>query len=62
MVWGGFAASGPGRLALIEGTMNSALYQIIVQEDVRTSLCELKLNCSWVMQEGNDPKHTIKST
>ncbi len=27
MVWGCFAASGPGRLAIIDGTMNSALYQ-----------------------------------
>ena len=27
MAWGCFAASGPGRLAIIDGTMNSALYQ-----------------------------------
>uniref|UniRef100_A0A8C2KBE1 Transposase Tc1-like domain-containing protein n=1 Tax=Cyprinus carpio TaxID=7962 RepID=A0A8C2KBE1_CYPCA len=27
MVWGCFAASGPGRLAVINGTMNSAVYQ-----------------------------------
>ncbi len=29
MVWGCFAASGPGRLAVINGTMNSAVYQKI---------------------------------
>ena len=29
MVWGCFAASGPGRLAIIDTTMNSALYQKI---------------------------------
>ncbi|MGH0129911.1 UNVERIFIED_CONTAM: hypothetical protein FKN15_018765 [Acipenser sinensis] len=34
MVWGCFAASGPGRLVIIEGTMNSALYQRILQENV----------------------------
>ncbi len=34
MVWGGFAASGPGRLAIIDGTMNSALYQKILKENV----------------------------
>ena len=27
MVWGCFAASGPGRLAVMNGTMNSAVYQ-----------------------------------
>ncbi len=27
MIWGCFAASGPGRLAVINGTMNSAVYQ-----------------------------------
>jgi hypothetical protein len=34
MVWGCFAASGPDRLALIEGTMNFALYQRILQKNV----------------------------
>ena len=52
MVWG---CSGPGRLALIEGIMNSALYQRILQENVRSSVCELKR--SWVMQQDTDPKH-----
>ena len=61
MVCGCFAASGPGQLALIEGTMNSALYQIILLENVRPTVCELKLKRSWVMQQDNDPKHTIKS-
>ena len=58
IVLGCFAASGPGPLALIEGTMNSALYQIILQENVRPSVCELKLKRSWVKQQDNDPKPT----
>ncbi len=33
MVWGCFAASEPGRLAIIDGTMNSALYQKILKEN-----------------------------
>jgi hypothetical protein len=49
MVWGCFAASGPGQLALIEGTMNSALNQIIIQENVRLLICELKR--SWVISK-----------
>ncbi|KAK3555983.1 hypothetical protein QTP86_032846 [Hemibagrus guttatus] len=43
MVWGCFAASGPGRLAVINGTMNSAVYQKILKENVRPSVCDLKL-------------------
>ncbi len=62
MVWGCFAASGPGRLAIIDGTMNSALYQKILKENVRPSVCDLKLKRTWGMQQDNDPKHTSKST
>ncbi len=50
MVWGCFAASGPGRLAIIYGTMNSALYQKILKENVRPSVYDLKLGlCSRTM-------------
>ena len=62
MVWGCFAASGPGQLAIIDGKMNSQVYQDILQENVRLSVCQLKLNRSWVMQQDNDPKHRSKST
>ncbi len=41
MVWPCFAESGPGRLAIIDGTMNSELYQQIVKENVKTSVREL---------------------
>ncbi|KAK3568905.1 hypothetical protein QTP86_019571, partial [Hemibagrus guttatus] len=43
MVWGCSAASGPGRLAVINGTMNSAVHQKILKENVRPSVCDLKL-------------------
>ncbi|KAK3563022.1 hypothetical protein QTP86_013282 [Hemibagrus guttatus] len=62
MVWDYFAASGPGRLAVINGTMNSAIYQKILKENVRPSVCDLKLKRTWVLQQDNDPKHTSKST
>ncbi len=60
MVWGCFAASGPGSLAIIHVTMNSALYQKIPKENVQPSDWDLKR--TWVMQQDNDPKHTSKST
>ncbi|KAK3570405.1 hypothetical protein QTP86_019286 [Hemibagrus guttatus] len=53
---------GPGRLAVINGTMNSAVYQNILKENVRPSVCDLKLKQTWVLQQDNDPKHTSKST
>ncbi len=61
MVWGCFAASGPGRLAIIDGTMNSALYHNILKENFRPSVCDLKLKRTWVMQQDNDLKQTSKS-
>ncbi|KAK3510334.1 hypothetical protein QTP70_002516, partial [Hemibagrus guttatus] len=62
MVWGCSTASGPRRLAVINGTMNSAVYQKILKENVRPSVCDLKLKRTWVLQQDNDPKHTSKST
>lgn len=62
MVWGCFAASGPGQLAIIDGKINSQVNQDILQENVRLSVHQLKLNRSWVMQQDNDPKHRSKST
>ena len=41
MVWGCFAASGPGRIAVIDGKMNSQLYQNILQENLRPSVRQL---------------------
>ncbi len=38
MVWACFAASWPGQPAIIDGTMNSELYQQILKENVRTSV------------------------
>lgn len=45
-----FVASGPVRLAIIEGNMNSALYQEILKDDVQPSLCSEGVGCIWVIQ------------
>ncbi len=58
MVWGCFAASGPGRLAIIDGIMNSALHKKILKENVWPSASDLKLKRTWVMQQDIDLKHT----
>ena len=61
MVWSCFAASGPGWLAVIDGSMNSALYQEILKENFQPSVCDLKLKHTWVMQQDSDPEHTSMS-
>ncbi|KAK3561430.1 hypothetical protein QTP86_002543 [Hemibagrus guttatus] len=58
----GLDQSGPGRPAVINGTMNSAVYQKILKDNVRPSVCDLKLKRTWVLQQDNDPKHSSKST
>lgn len=60
MVWGCFAAAGPGRLTIIESTMNSTLYQKVLEENVRPSVKKCKQN--WTLQHDNDSKHTSKLT
>uniref|UniRef100_A0AAR2L9T4 Tc1-like transposase DDE domain-containing protein n=1 Tax=Pygocentrus nattereri TaxID=42514 RepID=A0AAR2L9T4_PYGNA len=62
IVWVCFAASGPGRIDVINGKMNSQVYQDILQENLRPSVLQLKLNRRWVMQQDNNSKHRSKST
>ena len=38
MMWACSAATGPGHLAVIESTMNSSVYQSILESDVRPSV------------------------
>ena len=53
MVWGCFAAAGPGQLTIIESTMNSTLYQRVL-ENVKPSVEKLKLKRNWILQQDND--------
>ncbi len=46
MVWGCFASSRPVWLAINDRTMNSAIYQKILKENVRPSVCDRKCFCS----------------
>ncbi|KAK3524862.1 hypothetical protein QTP86_010091 [Hemibagrus guttatus] len=62
MVWGCFAASGPGTLAIVGGTMNSHVFQDILKDNLKVAVRKLKLRRSWVMEQDNNPKHKSKST
>uniref|UniRef100_A0A9J8DJ06 Tc1-like transposase DDE domain-containing protein n=1 Tax=Cyprinus carpio carpio TaxID=630221 RepID=A0A9J8DJ06_CYPCA len=61
-VWGSFSASGPWRLHIIQGNLNSLTYQQICEDNLLPSVRELKMAQKWVMQQHNDPKHSKKST
>ncbi|KAK1786194.1 hypothetical protein P4O66_017908 [Electrophorus voltai] len=50
---------GPGRLAVVNGTINSAIYPKILKENIRPSVHDLKHT---LFLQNNDPKHTSKST
>lgn len=58
MILACFTAAGPGNLANIESTMNSALYQ---RFNVKPFLWQLKFGWNWIMQHDNDHKHSSKS-
>lgn len=47
MVWGCFPASGPGQLAIIDGPMNSALYQKILNDNVQQLACAQELHLGY---------------
>lgn len=51
------AASGPGRLSIIDGPMHPELYQQILKGKVRTSVSELDLKRNWVMRQDGALKH-----
>lgn len=47
MVCGCFPASGPGQLAIIDGPMNSALYQKILNDNVQQLACAQELHLGY---------------
>lgn len=45
----GFGAALPCQLTIVESTMNSSLYQRVLEENVRLSVQKLKLKQKWTM-------------
>lgn len=62
MVWGCFSSEGTGRLHIIEGRMNGAMYRDILANNLVASARDLQMKRGWVFQQDNDPKHTAKDT
>ena len=61
MLWGCFAASGSGALKKVNGIMWKVNYLQILQDSLELLARVLGLGCSWVFEQGNDPKRTSKS-
>ena len=60
MLWGCFAAGGPGALYKIDGIMREESYVDILKQNLETSVRKLKLGRKWVFQMDNDPKRSSK--
>ena len=60
MLWGCFAASGPGTLCKVDGIMKKEDYLEILQGNIKQSARSLKLGRQWTFQHDRDPKHTSK--
>lgn len=50
MVWGYIVASGSAQITVIDGKMNSQVFQIILQENLGPSVRQPKLSKGWVMR------------
>ena len=44
MIWACVVATVPGHLAVAESTVNSSVYQSILESNVRSRVCQLKLD------------------
>ena len=62
MLWGCFSSAGAGKLVGMEGTMDSAKYRRILDENLLGSVMNLKLGRRFTFQQDNDPKHKAKAT
>lgn len=62
MLQGCFVALGPRHLVIVDGVINSALYQKFQKKNVWALVFALKLKSTWIKQLDNDLKHTSKTT
>lgn len=62
MFWGCVSYKGTGNLVKVEGKMNAASYQKILEENLHSSARNLRMGRTWTFQHDNDPKHKAKST
>ncbi|CAJ0940981.1 unnamed protein product [Ranitomeya imitator] len=62
MFWGYVSYKGTGNLFKVEGKMNAARYQQVLEANLHSSAQKLRMGHTWTYQHDNDPKHKAKST
>lgn len=62
MIWGCMTASGLGYFAFIDGTVNAAKYQQILQNCLLPSIAKLNVGENYIFQQDSAACHTTKTT
>ena len=60
LVWGCMSASAVENLVFIDGNMDQNVYLNFLKNNLEESAHKLGLTKSFIFQQGNDPKHTVK--
>ena len=55
MFWGCVSYTGTGNLVKIDGRINAAFYQKILEENLHSSARKLRMGRTWMFQYDNDP-------
>ena len=61
MLLGCISTNYTGKLINIEGKLNAAGYEELLEKNLQDSARKLKMGRNWMLQQGKDPKHTAKS-
>jgi len=56
MVWGCFSSNGTGRIHIIKGDMNGAMYWEILEMSLLPSTRMMRMRDVWIFLQNNDPK------
>lgn len=62
MVWGCFSSHGTGKIHIIEGKINGAMYWEILQISLLPSTRMMRMRRRWTFQQDNHPTHTANDT
>lgn len=59
IVWGCLCSHGTDKIQIVEGKMNGAMYQNILENNLLASTRIRKMKLGWTFQQDNDPKNIL---